>query len=321
MDLRRKGALGTLALAAAVAVAAQPAMAATVFRDAGGWVAKDVAVLAAAHVVTGFPNGDFHPNWPVTRAEMVVMIYRATHAGRDAPAPATPPYADVPVSSWYAGDVTAARAGGWLPFVAGTTLLPNQPVTREEAVTILATALQLPPASGDLGQFSDAGAVAPWALPAMEAAVKAGYVHGYPDGTLRPAMPIDRAEAAALLAPTTEAGLVDAGGHLFHITGTLTMLATAYNSGEPGMGDTTATGTLARVGEVAVDPSVIPLGSWLWVQGYTSSGLPAGGILEHAEDTGSAIVGHRIDLYVSTLAAADSFGEQEVTVKLLTTVR
>ncbi len=321
MDLRRRGALGALALAAAVTVAAQPAVAATTFVDAGGWVAHDVAELAAAHVVTGFPDGEFQPNWPVTRAEMVVMAYRVTHAGNDAPSPAAPPYADVPVTAWCAGDVAAASAGGWLPFVAGPDLSPNQPVTREEAVTILVAALHLPLAPGSLSQFSDAGSVASWALLPMVAAVKAGYLHGYPDGTLRPAMPIDRAEAAALLAPVTASGLLEAGGHMFRIDRTLTMTATAYNSAEPGLGDTTATGTPVRVGEVAVDPSVIPLGSWLWVQGYSTDGLPSGGLLEHAEDTGGAIVGDRIDLYVGSLAAADAFGEQQVTVELLTMVR
>jgi 3D (Asp-Asp-Asp) domain-containing protein len=57
----------------------------------------------------------------------------------------------------------------------------------------------------------------------------------------------------------------------------------------------TATGTQARWGEVAVDPTVIPLGSWIEVQG-----IPR---LLHAEDTGGLVRGYHIDVWLSTAAA------------------
>jgi 3D (Asp-Asp-Asp) domain-containing protein len=316
MDVHRRRALWALATAAALALAATAPVA------VAGWVAADVTQLAAAHIVTGFPDGMFHPDWPVTRAQMIAMAYRATHAGADAPPPVAPPYADVPVAAWYAGDVAVARSGGWLPFLAGSSLLPDQPVTRQEAVTILMAAVGAPSAAGgDLSRFRDANQVSAWALAPMAGAVAAGYVHGYPDATLRPQMPIDRAEAAALLAPLGT-GTLAVGGHVFRVAETLTMTATAYNSSEPGVGTSTATGTAARVGEAAVDPSVIPLGSWLWVTGYSTPGLPAGGVLEHAEDTGGDIRGDRIDLYVAGSAAtAADFGYQTVQVQVLTMVR
>jgi 3D (Asp-Asp-Asp) domain-containing protein len=321
MDVHRRRTLAGAAIAAAVVLAAQPLAAAATFADVAGWVAPDVTLLAAQHIVSGFPDGEFHPNWPVTRAQMIAMAYRATHAGSNAPAPAAAPYSDVSVSAWYAGDVAAAQSGGWLPFVSGAILAPDQPVTREEAITILMEAVGLPPAGGDLSQFRDGSQVSPWAMRPMIAAVAGGYVHGYPDDTLRPQMPIDRAEAAALLAPLG-AGTLAIDGHVFRVEKTLMMTATAYNSNEPGMGTTTATGTTARVGEVAVDPSVIPLGTWLWVEGYSTPGLPAGGILEHAEDTGGDITGDRIDLYIAgSAASADDFGYQSVEVQVLTMVR
>ncbi|HVB09191.1 MAG TPA: S-layer homology domain-containing protein [Bacillota bacterium] len=321
MDVHRRATLAALAIFGCAAIAAQPLASASGFADVAGWVAPAVTRLAAAHIVSGFPDGMFHPDWPVTRAEMVVMAFRATHAGSDAGAPDQDPYPDVPLTAWYAGDVAAARSGGWLPFVTGATLAPDQPVTREEAVTILMEALDRAPApGGDLSRFRDAGQVDPWALGPMVAAVEGGYIHGYPDGTIEPKMPLDRADAAALLAPLGSSVLV-VDGHTYRVDQTLRMQATAYNSNEPGVGTTTATDTLARVGEVAVDPSVIPLGSWLWVTGYSTPGLPAGGILEHAEDTGGAIVGNRIDLYVGgSGTASDAFGYQNVQVQVLTLV-
>lgn len=59
---------------------------------------------------------------------------------------------------------------------------------------------------------------------------------------------------------------------------------------------------------IAVDPSVIPLGKKVWVEGY---GVAIAG------DTGGAIIGHRIDILMPTKAAALSFGRKTVKVVIL----
>ncbi len=72
----------------------------------------------------------------------------------------------------------------------------------------------------------------------------------------------------------------------------LTMMTTAYNGSYAMNGPSGAVaawnGQPLVPGDVAVDPSVIPLGTYLYVQGYG---------LARAVDTGSAIVGDHIDLY------------------------
>lgn len=59
---------------------------------------------------------------------------------------------------------------------------------------------------------------------------------------------------------------------------------------------------------IAVDPSVIPLGKKVWVEGY---GVAIAG------DTGGAIIGHRIDILMPTKSAALSFGRKTVKVVIL----
>lgn len=91
---------------------------------------------------------------------------------------------------------------------------------------------------------------------------------------------------------------------------TLTMSATAYSTEANGMGTYSATGINLKQHPscVAVDPSVIPLGSIIWVSGY---GVSVAG------DTGTAIKGNVIDLHFSTVAQSMAWGRRTVTVKVL----
>lgn len=91
---------------------------------------------------------------------------------------------------------------------------------------------------------------------------------------------------------------------------TYTMEATAYDDSveqNGPYGPYTASGTRLRPGVVAVDPSVIPLGTKLYVEGYGYA---------VAEDTGGAIKGMKIDLFMDS-ASAHQFGRQKVVVHVL----
>ena len=71
---------------------------------------------------------------------------------------------------------------------------------------------------------------------------------------------------------------------------------------------TTATGIPVGPGVVAVDPSVIPLGTRMTIPGY-GEGIAA--------DTGSAVRGRIIDLWFPTRAQALAWGRRTVTITLL----
>ncbi len=90
----------------------------------------------------------------------------------------------------------------------------------------------------------------------------------------------------------------------------ITVQATAYTGG-----GTTASGTSARVGAIAVDPSVIPLGSKLYITSADGTSWVYGYAV--AEDTGGAIKGNIIDLYFNTTAECLSFGRQTAKVYIL----
>ncbi|MDQ0189935.1 LysM peptidoglycan-binding domain-containing protein [Alicyclobacillus cycloheptanicus] len=100
----------------------------------------------------------------------------------------------------------------------------------------------------------------------------------------------------------------------------ITCVATAYTASpsENGWGPVDYFGNPLKLGTIAVDPSVIPLKSKLYISGYSFSALPTGGMVGSATDEGSAIKGDRIDIFVPTSeAVADNFGMQTVKVYVL----
>lgn len=98
-------------------------------------------------------------------------------------------------------------------------------------------------------------------------------------------------------ASTPTAAVPAAGGPL-----NLTVTATGYS-----LAGHTATGLPVGIGVVAVDPSVIPLGTRMTIPGY-GEGVAA--------DTGSAVQGYTIDLWFPTLADALAWGRRTVTITL-----
>ena len=94
---------------------------------------------------------------------------------------------------------------------------------------------------------------------------------------------------------------ISRGGSVINFKRAYVMTATAYC--EPG--GTTATGADVRWGIIAVDPSVISLGKNVYVDGYGEA---------RALDTGGAIRGNKIDLYMNSQEAAAAWGVRKVMV-------
>lgn len=98
------------------------------------------------------------------------------------------------------------------------------------------------------------------------------------------------------------------------------MKATAYSASieENAWGPVDYFGNPLKLGTIAVDPKVIPLGTKVYITGYSHDGLPAGGMFAVARDSGSAIKGNRIDIFVpGSRDKASKFGYQYVNLYVL----
>jgi 3D (Asp-Asp-Asp) domain-containing protein/peptidoglycan hydrolase CwlO-like protein len=118
-------------------------------------------------------------------------------------------------------------------------------------------------------------------------------------GSLTAAAPAAAAQVTSFTPPTAVGG---GGGGSSNSGGALTVTATGY-----ALAGRTATGLGVGWGVVAVDPSVIPLGTHMTIPGYGEA---------VAADTGGAVVGSTIDLWFPSVAQANAWGRRVVTVVL-----
>ncbi|RJX17313.1 MAG: S-layer homology domain-containing protein [Ammonifex sp.] len=165
------------------------------FTDAPGhWAAKEIGVLAARDVISGYPDGTFRPEDRVTRAELAALLAKFLGMKTES---ITNAFSDVTPDAWYAGAVAAVAEKGLMRGAHGK-FRPNDTLTREE---LAAVALKLVAVSEqDLAlELRDAQEVSPWARQAVATAAAAGLMSGRGDGKFAPKAAVTRAEVAVIL--------------------------------------------------------------------------------------------------------------------------
>lgn len=182
-----------LAMLAAMLLSAVPA--AAVFRDtAGHWAEKTLDEWQDEGLIDGYGDGSFQPNGTVTRAEFAKLV----NCTLGFTAESEISFSDVTERDWFHAEVARAVAAGYAQG-SGGMFRPNQPVTRAEAAAMLARAAGLAANEEGADAFADAASIPAWAKGSVGAAVEAGYMTGYPDGTFGALGSITRAEAVVTL--------------------------------------------------------------------------------------------------------------------------
>ena len=192
-------AVSCLSLAVSVSAATTPNRKTTDFRDfdKSAWYAEAVSAAVDNGLLYGKSSTIIDPNGDMTRAEMAAIInrsfgcYKATDISQ---------YKDVSKSKWYYNDVALAVQMGTYNGRSSSTMAPDAPISRQEAMTVVARALELDYDSyskTDLSAFSDRSEISNWALPYVRAMVGADYIHGR-GKVLAPQDNITRAEFAQI---------------------------------------------------------------------------------------------------------------------------
>ncbi|MGG1651920.1 3D domain-containing protein [Paenibacillus sp. NRS-1783] len=117
-------------------------------------------------------------------------------------------------------------------------------------------------------------------------------------------------------APAGDGQQVEAWGKTFNYRKVVDVKATAYSAATSENGKWGAVdyfGNPLKLGTIAVDPNVIPLGTKVLVTGYSHPGLPDQSFVAVARDKGSAITGKRIDIFIpGSPSFVSDFGFQNV---------
>ena len=176
------------------------------FTDVSSHWAKDaVNDMGSRMVVMGVGGGIYEPDRSVTRAEFAAIVVRAMGLKKGTIESA---FADVTLTDWFNGYVYTATSYSLITGYNSESFAPNDTITREQAMTILARAMKLTglsvtltdiEASELLAKYTDAGLVSDYAKAAAAACIKAGVVSGTTASTLSPMDCVTRAEVAAMV--------------------------------------------------------------------------------------------------------------------------
>ena len=192
-------AVSCLSLAVSVSAATTPNRKTTDFRDfdKSAWYAEAVSAAVDNGLLYGKSATVIDPNGDMTRAEMAAIINRSFGCYVKAD---ISKYKDVSKDKWYFEDVAMAVQMGTYNGRSNTAMAPDAPITRQEAMTVVARALELDYDSyskTDLSAFSDRSEISNWAMPYVRAMVGADYIHGR-GKVLAPLDNITRAEFAQI---------------------------------------------------------------------------------------------------------------------------
>ncbi len=169
-----------LSLAVSAFAANTTARRATDFRDfdKSAWYAEAVSAAVDNGLLYGKSSTTLDPNGDMTRAEMAAIINRSFGCYKAAD---ISQYKDVSKDKWYYKDIALAAQMGTYNGRSSSAMAPDAPISRQEAMTVVARALELDYDSyskTDLSAFSDRSEISNWALPYVRAMVGADYIHG-----------------------------------------------------------------------------------------------------------------------------------------------
>ncbi len=164
------------------------------------WAKPYIDALSSRELISGYQDGTFKPDQPVTRSQIANIVSRTFDLTADKE---TLEFSDVSSDYWARESIGEVVKGGFMTGFPNNTFAPNAPVTRVQSLTTLVTGLGIKPPTNvqtSLDRYADANAIPKWATEKVAAATAGGLVVNYPTlQQLNPNQPTTRAELSALI--------------------------------------------------------------------------------------------------------------------------
>lgn len=168
--------------------------------NVGTWAADAVDFAYHFGLVSGVSKTEFAPNSPMTRAQLVTVLYRA--AGSPSVTVSTN-FEDLDVGSYYYSAVVWANVNGIVNGTSDTTFSPDSRLTRQQLAAILYRYARAFGGDtsyiGNLSHFTDRHQVDSYATTPMIWAVSHEIISGTSDTTLSPLSTATRAQVVVIL--------------------------------------------------------------------------------------------------------------------------
>lgn len=164
----------------------------------GHWAQSYMEALVSLGIMSGFEDGSFRPDEPVTRVQFAAIVKNAfTPAAQQSGSQ----FPDVPSTFWGYQAIQSAYQGGFISGFPDGQFRPNDPITRIQSIVGLAQGLGYQSDNLDvLSIYQDAGEIPAWALPSVAGATTGNLVVNYPNQSqLNPNRVATRADVAAFV--------------------------------------------------------------------------------------------------------------------------
>ena len=169
------------------------------------WSKETVNNMGSRLVVEGTGNGQFSPDQAITRAEFASIVVRGLGLGQGE---MSNPFSDVNPTDWYNSAINTAFANELISGFEDGMFRPNDPITREQAMVIMAKAMKVTELKAKLtiqstdallSPYNDAQDAANWAVSSIADCLQSGIIMGRSRNGLAPKDDITRAEVAVII--------------------------------------------------------------------------------------------------------------------------
>lgn len=164
------------------------------------WASEFIDALAEQNIVAGFPNGNFKPDQPLTRAEFAALLRTTFNLPSTRSAIS---FTDVSSNHWAHEAINQTYTMGFFSGYPGQIFKPAQNIPREQALVALANGFKYTasqPTEQVLNLYTDAASISNFAKIPIAAATNQNLVVNYPQlENLNPTRNTTRAEAAAFI--------------------------------------------------------------------------------------------------------------------------
>lgn len=167
------------------------------------WATADINKLVSSNVIAGYPDRTFKPNLPVSRAEFASLVVKGLNL-QSSKSYNEQMFCDVSKDHWANNSIGKGVSSGMIAGYPNNLFKPDNPVSRAEALTILAKSItcDITDCEADkiLSQYCDAAQVPAWAKLSVAKALKSGVLKQTPaPNRIMPCQDASRAEIASML--------------------------------------------------------------------------------------------------------------------------